>query len=101
MSFHILKTPETAAQKKIISLLLEIKEEQQRQWTVLKDLQAMIQGHMCEEDVETLDIDLPLQTMEQLDETERYLENDEAQKRMVKPNKKYWLFMWHCILNPW
>ncbi|XP_017320498.1 uncharacterized protein si:dkey-187a12.4 [Ictalurus punctatus] len=74
---------ETAAQKKIISLLLEIKEEQQRQWTVLKDLQAMIQGHMCEEDVETLDIDLPLQTMEQLDETERYLENDEAQKRMV------------------
>lgn len=51
---------------------------------MLKDLQAMIQGHMCEEDVETLDIDLPLQTMEQLDETERYLENDGAQKRMVK-----------------
>ncbi|MCI4376343.1 uncharacterized protein si:dkey-187a12.4 [Pangasianodon hypophthalmus] len=74
---------ETAAQRKIISLLLEIKEEQQRQWAVLKDLQAMIQGHMCEEDVETLDIDLPLQTMEQLDETERYLENDGAQKRMV------------------
>ncbi|XP_060780748.1 uncharacterized protein si:dkey-187a12.4 isoform X1 [Neoarius graeffei] len=74
---------EAAAQRKIISLLLEIKEEQQRQWAVLKDLQAMIQGHMCEEDVETLDIDLPLQTMEQLDETEKYLENDGAQKRMV------------------
>ncbi|KAF5910112.1 uncharacterized protein DAT39_000271, partial [Clarias magur] len=43
----------------------------------------MIQGHMCEEDVESLDIDLPLQTMEQLDETERYLEDDGAQKRMV------------------
>lgn len=54
---------------------------------MLKDLQAMIQGHMCEEDVETLDIELPLQTMEQLDETETYLENDGAQKRMVKPNK--------------
>lgn len=76
--------PETVAQRKIISLLLEIKEEQKRQWAVLKDLQAMIQGHMCEEDVGTLDIDLPLQTMEQLDETERYLENDGAQKRMVK-----------------
>ncbi|TSK22711.1 Ras and Rab interactor 2 [Bagarius yarrelli] len=74
---------ETAAQRKIISLLLEIKEEQQRQWAVLKDLQGMIQGHLCEEDVETLDIDLPLQTIEQLEEAERYLENDEAQRRMV------------------
>lgn len=70
---------------------------------MLKDLQAMIQGHMCEEDVETLDIDLPLQTMEQLDETEKYLENDGAQKRMVNPKKYYQKilsFMWHCILNP-
>ncbi|XP_062851660.1 uncharacterized protein si:dkey-187a12.4 [Trichomycterus rosablanca] len=74
---------ETAAQRKIISLLLEIKEEQQRQWVVLKDLQARIQGHMSEEDVETLDMDLPLLTLEQLDEAERHLEDAEAQKRMV------------------
>ncbi|XP_076830625.1 uncharacterized protein LOC143476355 [Brachyhypopomus gauderio] len=74
---------ESAAQRKIISLLLEIKEEQQRQWAVLKDLQARVQGQMCEEEVESLDIDLPLQTMEQLDETERHLEDATAQKRMV------------------
>ncbi|XP_026870585.1 uncharacterized protein si:dkey-187a12.4 isoform X1 [Electrophorus electricus] len=74
---------ESAAQRKIISLLLEIKEEQQRQWAVLKDLQARVQGQMCEEEVESLDMDLPLRTMEQLDETERHLEDAAAQKRMV------------------
>ncbi|XP_026870586.1 uncharacterized protein si:dkey-187a12.4 isoform X2 [Electrophorus electricus] len=73
---------ESAAQRKIISLLLEIKEEQQRQWAVLKDLQARVQGQMCEEEVESLDMDLPLRTMEQLDETERHLEDAAAQKRM-------------------
>ncbi|XP_030628582.1 uncharacterized protein si:dkey-187a12.4 [Chanos chanos] len=76
-------TSETAAQRKIISLLIEIKEEQQRQWAVLKDLQARLQGQVCEEEVEALDIDLPLQTMEQLDETEKHLEDAGAQKRMV------------------
>ncbi|KAL4625054.1 hypothetical protein GN956_G17795 [Arapaima gigas] len=74
---------ETAAQRKIIALLLEIKEEQQRQWMVLKDLQARIQGPVCEDDVEALDVDLPLRSMEQLDETERHLEDAVAQKKMV------------------
>lgn len=78
---------ETAAHRQIISLLIEIKEEQQRQWEVLKDLQARIHGQVCEEEDEPLDIDLPLRTMEQLDETEQHLEDTEAQKRMVQ--KKY------------
>lgn len=74
---------ESAAQRKIISLLIEIKEEQQRQWEVLKDLQARIHGQVCEEEDEPLDIDLPLRTMEQLDVTEQHLEDTEAQRRMV------------------
>ncbi|XP_072533082.1 uncharacterized protein [Salminus brasiliensis] len=74
---------ETAAQRKIISLLLEIKEEQQRQWAVLKDLQARVQGQVWEEEVEALDIDLPVRTMGQLDDTEKHLEDPGAQKRMV------------------
>ncbi|XP_016381573.1 uncharacterized protein LOC107718844 [Sinocyclocheilus rhinocerous] len=76
-------TSETAAHKQILSLLIEIKEEQQRQWEVLKDLQARIHGQVCEEEDEPLDVDLPLRTMEQLDETEQHLEDTEAQKRMV------------------
>lgn len=39
---------------------------------------------MCEEEDEPLDVDLPLRTMEQLDETEQHLEDTEAQKKMVK-----------------
>ncbi len=39
---------------------------------------------MCEEEDEPLDVDLPLRTMEQLDETEQNLEDTEAQKKMVK-----------------
>lgn len=79
------KFSETAAQRKIITLLVEIKEEQQRQWAVLKELQAKVQGQVCEEEeVESLDIDLPLRTMEQLDEAERHLEDAAAQKRMVR-----------------
>ncbi|KAL0964431.1 hypothetical protein UPYG_G00323750 [Umbra pygmaea] len=77
---------ETAAQRKIISLLMEIKEEQQRQWVVLKELQARVQGQSfpdVEEEVEALDIDIPLRTMEQLDDTERHLEDAGAQRRMV------------------
>ncbi|XP_055027035.2 uncharacterized protein [Misgurnus anguillicaudatus] len=74
---------ETAAHRQIISLLIEIKEEQQRQWAVLKDLQARVNGQVCEEEDEPLEIDLPMMTMEQLDETERHLEHTEAQKRMV------------------
>lgn len=77
---------ETAAQRKIISLLVEIKEEQQRQWGVLRQMQARVQGQsfpVVEEEVEALDIDIPLRTMEQLDDTERHLEDAGAQKRMV------------------
>ncbi|XP_028845500.1 uncharacterized protein LOC114795927 [Denticeps clupeoides] len=75
---------ETAAQRKIISLLIEIKEEQQRQWAVLKDLQARVEGQVYEEEeIEALEIALPLRTMEQLDETEKHLEDPGAQKRMV------------------
>ncbi|XP_061084767.1 uncharacterized protein si:dkey-187a12.4 [Conger conger] len=74
---------ETASQRKIISLLLEIKEEQQKQWAVLKELQTRMQGPVCEEEFEALDIDLPLRSMEQLDETERHLEDAGAQKKMV------------------
>ncbi|KAI4812903.1 hypothetical protein KUCAC02_024265 [Chaenocephalus aceratus] len=77
---------ETAAQGKIIALLVEIKEEQQRQWAVLKDLQARLPGQRIneeEEDVEDLDMDLPLRTLEQLDEMERQLEEAGSQKRMV------------------
>ncbi|XP_040905453.1 uncharacterized protein si:dkey-187a12.4 isoform X2 [Toxotes jaculatrix] len=76
---------EAAAQRKIITLLVEIKEEQQRQWAVLRDLQARLQGQTSyeEEDVEALDMDLPLRTLEQLDEIERRLEEPGTQKRMV------------------
>ncbi|KAI3363491.1 hypothetical protein L3Q82_011582 [Scortum barcoo] len=76
---------ETAAQRKIIALLVEIREEQQRQWAVLSDLQARLQGQTeCEdEDVEALDMELPLRTLEQLDEMERRLEDAGIQKRMV------------------
>ncbi|GAA6215049.1 uncharacterized protein LOC108896028 [Lates japonicus] len=76
---------ETAAQRKIIALLVEIKEEQQRQWAVLRDLQARLQGQTGyeEEDVEALDMDLPLRTLQQLDEMERQLEEPGIQKRMV------------------
>lgn len=64
---------------------MEIKEEQQRQWAVLRDLQARLQGQTGseEEDVEALDMDLPLRTLEQLDEMERQLEDAGIQKRMV------------------
>ncbi|KAM6956551.1 uncharacterized protein FYW47_012494 [Aplochiton taeniatus] len=76
---------ETAGQRKIISLLVEIKEEQRRQWAVLRDLQARLQGHVPQEEdeVESPDMDLPLKTLEQLDETERLLEDPAAQRRMV------------------
>lgn len=76
---------ETIAQRKMIALLVEIREEQQRQWVVLRELQARVQGQACmeEEEVESLDMDLPLKTMEQLDETERHLEDLGAQRRMV------------------
>ncbi|KAJ8014126.1 hypothetical protein DPEC_G00037020 [Dallia pectoralis] len=77
---------ETAAQRKIISLLMEIKEEQQRQWAVLRELQARVQSQSfpeVEQEVEALDIDIPLRTMEQLNNTERHLEDSEAQRRMV------------------
>ncbi|XP_007252288.3 uncharacterized protein si:dkey-187a12.4 [Astyanax mexicanus] len=77
------QSSETAAQRKIISLLLEIKEEQQRQWAVLKDLQARVQGQVWEEEVEALDVDLPVRTMEQLDEMEKHLEDTGAQQKMV------------------
>lgn len=77
-------TTETSAYKQIISLLIDIKEEQQRQWAVLKDLQARVHGQVCEEEEEELNIDLPLLTMEQLDKTERHLEDTEAQRRMVR-----------------
>lgn len=77
--------PETPAQRKIITLLVEIKEEQQMQWAVLRDLQARLQGPPIheEEDVEGLDMDLPLNTLEQLDQMEALLENSRMQKRMV------------------
>eukprot|EP00064_Thunnus_orientalis_P008583 superscaffoldBa00001030_g8606 len=76
---------EPVAQRKIISLLVEIKEEQQRQWEVLRDLQARLQSQAGyeEEDVEALEMDLPLNTLEQLDEMERQLEDPGIQKRMV------------------
>lgn len=75
---------ETAAQR-IITLLMDIKEEQQRQWIVLRDLQARLQGQtVCdEENVEALDMDLPLMTLEQLDAMESHLEDKGIQKRMV------------------
>ncbi|XP_042358630.1 uncharacterized protein si:dkey-187a12.4 isoform X2 [Plectropomus leopardus] len=76
---------ETAAQRKIIALLVEIKEEQQRQWVVLRDLQAQLQSQTSyeEEDVDALDLDLPLMTLEQLEEMERQLDDEGVQKRMV------------------
>ncbi|XP_049926920.1 uncharacterized protein si:dkey-187a12.4 [Epinephelus moara] len=76
---------ETAAQRKIIALLVEIKEEQRRQWAVLRDLQARLQGQTSceEEDVEALDMDIPLRTLEQLDDVERQLDDAGVQKRMV------------------
>ncbi|KAM7385043.1 hypothetical protein PAMP_001142 [Pampus punctatissimus] len=76
---------ESAAQRKIITLLVEIKEEQQRQWAVLRDLQIRLQGQTSyeEEDVEALDMALPLNTCEQLDEMEKQLEDVGIQKKMV------------------
>lgn len=79
-------SPENATQRKIIALLIEIKEEQQRQWVVLRDLQARILGqasYEAEEEVEAVDMDLPLRTLEQLDNMEKQLEDPAAQKRMV------------------
>ncbi len=91
---------ETAAQRKIIALLVEIKEEQQRQWAVLSDLQARLQGQTDyeEEDVEALDMELPLRTLEQLDEMERQLEDAGIQKRMVVKILSYILH--HSVLGP-
>ncbi|XP_076018159.1 uncharacterized protein LOC143009941 [Genypterus blacodes] len=80
---------ENAAQRKIISLLVEIKEEQQRQWVVLRDLQTRILGQASnkeeeeEEEVEAVDLNLPLRTLEQLDNMEKQLEEPATQKRMV------------------
>lgn len=76
---------ESAAQQTIISLLQEIREEQKRQWAVLRDLQAQLRGQSGhgDEDVESLDMDLPLMTLEQLDRTESLLEDAALQKRMV------------------
>ena len=64
---------------------MEIKEEQQRQWAVLRDLQARLENQTGyeEEDVEALDMDLPLSTLEQLDEMESRLEEPVIQKRLV------------------
>lgn len=64
---------------------MEIKEEQQRQCAVLRDLQARLQGQTSfeEDDVDALDMDLPLNTLEQLDEMEKQLEEPGIQKRMV------------------
>lgn len=52
---------------------------------MLRDLQAQLRGQTGheEEDVESLDMDLPLRTLEQLDEMERHLEDIAVQKRMV------------------
>lgn len=52
---------------------------------MLRDLQDRLQGQVGygEEDVEALDMDLPLNTIEQLDEMERQLEDPGLQKRMV------------------
>ncbi|KAF7670404.1 hypothetical protein LDENG_00166920 [Lucifuga dentata] len=76
---------ENATQRKIIALLVEIKEEQQRQWVVLRDLQARILGQTTyeEEEVEALNMDLPLRTLDQLDDMEKQLEDPAVQKRMV------------------
>ncbi|XP_029926588.1 uncharacterized protein LOC115372665 isoform X2 [Myripristis murdjan] len=82
----LISAPSTAAQRKIITLLLEIKEEQQRQWAVLRELQAQLQGqssHEEDEEVESLDMDLPLKTLEQLDEMEKLLEDPAVQRRMA------------------
>ncbi|XP_026164385.1 uncharacterized protein LOC113131414 isoform X2 [Mastacembelus armatus] len=83
--FTSISPTEMSAQRKIIAFLVEIKEEQQRQWVVLRDLQVRLQGHSSykEEDVEALDMDLPLKMLEQLDELERCLEDPGIQKRMV------------------
>ncbi|KAM8738135.1 uncharacterized protein AB9X84_020696 [Acanthopagrus schlegelii] len=83
--FMTYPSSESAAQRKIIALLVEIKEEQQRQWAALRDIQAQLQGQTCceEEDVEALHMDLPLRTLEQLDEMEGHLEDPGTQKRMV------------------
>ncbi|XP_008300009.1 uncharacterized protein LOC103372210 [Stegastes partitus] len=78
-------SPETTAQRKIIALLVEIKEEQLRQRAVLRNIQARLQGHTTysEENVEALDMDLPVRTLEQLDAMETQLEDPGTQKRMV------------------
>ncbi|XP_023151095.2 uncharacterized protein si:dkey-187a12.4 [Amphiprion ocellaris] len=73
------------AQRKIIALLVEIKEEQLRQRAVLRNIQARLQGQTPnnEDNVEALDIDLPVRTLEQLDAIETQLEDPGTQKRMV------------------
>lgn len=73
------------AQRKIIALLMEIKEEQLRQRAVLRNIQARLQGQTPnnEENVEALDIDLPVRTLEQLDAMETQLEDPGTEKRMV------------------
>lgn len=73
--------------------MIEIKEEQQKQWVILKELQARMQGPVCDDDDETLEVDLPLRSMEQLDETERYLEDAVAQRKLVGILTIYLLFL--------
>lgn len=78
-------SPEISTLRKIISLLVEIKEEQQKQWVVLRNIQARLQGQTAddEEEVEALDMELPLMTLKELDEMETQLEDPAVQKRMV------------------
>ncbi|KAJ8389867.1 hypothetical protein AAFF_G00113360 [Aldrovandia affinis] len=68
-----------ATQREILSLLHEIKEEQQRQWTVLRALQTSMQMHQ----VEPIEIELPIRSMEHLDEVERRLGEPREQTRMI------------------
>lgn len=65
-------SPEISTLRKIISLLVEIKEEQQKQWVVLRDIQARLQGQTADDEgeVEALDMELPLRTLKELDEME-------------------------------
>lgn len=94
---------ESAAQRKIIALLVEIKEEQHRQWEVLQDLQAWLRGQTGyeEEDVEALDVDLPLRILEQLDKMERCLEEPGIQKRMVAVPTRWNCLQCECLLWQW
>ncbi|KAF3842447.1 hypothetical protein F7725_024398 [Dissostichus mawsoni] len=94
---------ETAAQGKIIALLVEIKEEQQRQWAVLKDLQARLPGQSSneEEDVEDLDMDLPLRTLEQLDEMERQLEETGSALKRTPVGKEATHHQYADVVKKW